>query len=131
MALYPSPDRCSRLLDPSRSSDLHERARIFCRYQYQRARRARWCSKTLLPFLQGAHGNAEQLGKLRLRQASAFANVRDRGNLRNPTVFAALDLADPFENLCTDTSLGLTHQSPPESCVGRRPEYSRQLSWHI
>ena len=76
----------------------------------QSSRRAARLSAALFPFLQGALGDAEQRGKLRLIEAGAMAGRRDRGNrnLIDCAIATPFDVDDGVQRLLPDIPLCIT-----------------------
>jgi hypothetical protein len=73
----------------------------------QGSRRAAGLSPALFPFLQGALGNSQQGGKLRLIQAGLVAGDNDRRNrnLIECAIATGLDVDDSVQRLLVDSPL--------------------------
>ena len=69
---------------------LAQRLRLVNRDFDERLRSAGWFTSALLPLLQGAHGNAEQFGELRLRKFHGNARFGDNGFTHRALAVAAL-----------------------------------------
>ena len=78
------------------SCNLDQRARVLSRDEQERSSGARRCSPALLPLLQRADRDPEQLSESRLREPSPFPDGRDRRHCGNPAVFAPLELTKPL-----------------------------------
>lgn len=78
---------------------------IFPRDGQQRACSTTRLFATLLPALQGAHGNAKETGKLRLGQTRSLTGFGSRRD--NNPAFAGLHVSNRLKYLCADIALRL------------------------
>src|SRR5450631_3831119 len=103
---------------PSRLGNVEQRPRTLGRHEQQGACSTRWRPPSLFPVLQRSHRHAEQRRKPRLGESSLLSDRSDIGHVDHATVLAALDLAQPIQDLTTHVSLRLSHLPLPFGSAG-------------
>src|SRR5450631_2473742 len=93
--------------------NVEQRPRTLGRHEQQGACSTRWRPPSLFPVLQRSHRHAEQRRKPRLGESSLLSDRSDIGHVDHATVLAALDLAQPIQDLTTHVSLRLSHLPLP------------------
>ena len=98
--------------------DVEQRPRVLGGNEQQRARGARRRTPSLFPVLQRSHRYSKQRRKPRLGKSSLSSDHRDIRHADHATVLAALDLAQPIQDLTAHISLCLSHLPLPSGSAG-------------
>src|SRR5438093_1578216 len=91
--------------------DFEQGLRVFGGKHEQCSGGSRGRPTTLLPILQGAHRDTEQLGKSRLRQTSLLSNRPNVRNIGHAAVLAAFEFSKTSEDFLADIATPSTLSS--------------------
>ena len=91
------------------SGDVDQQSRVLRRNEKEGPRRAGRLPATLLPFLECAHGHAQELSESRLRESRAFSNARDGRHIHDSPVLSAFELSETLQDFEPDLALKLSH----------------------